>query len=202
LYLEAKKLLSRFEKATIAHVKRENNAGADKIANLALDEQGSVGNFVVDFQNAQQSLFSLEKEAPYEGKHTLSGNAYEDARGTYQLSVKDHFDAAHTLPRYKGPCRYLHGHTWDVEVTIEGKHLDEVGILYDFKAIKDDLHTLLDNFDHRYINDCPPFDRINPTAENLARVIFYELEKTLPQSIALQEVAIWESPQAKVVYRP
>ena len=48
----------------------------------------------------------------------------------------------------------------------------------------------------------PPFDEINPTAEHLARVVFYELEKTFPAHLSLMEVAVWESPAAKVVYRP
>ena len=144
----------------------------------------------------------MEKNHPYEGPGQLSGAHYEDRGRSYELTVKDHFDAAHTLPGYGGPCRYLHGHTWDVEVTLVGQRLDSVGVLYDFKDIKRDLHRVLDNFDHRYINDTPPFDAINPTAENLARVIFYELEKTLPTGISMLSVAIWESPQAKIVYRP
>ncbi len=119
----------------------------------------------------------------------------------YELTVKDHFDAAHMLPGYDGPCAFLHGHTWDVEVVIAGEELDEVGILYDFKTIKHDLHDILDTYDHKFINEIPPFDTINPTAEHLARIIFERLAKTLPQHIDLKEVAVWESPIAKVVYK-
>ncbi len=119
----------------------------------------------------------------------------------YTLTVKDHFDAAHYLPGYDGPCRYLHGHTWDVEAVVSGSKLDEVGMLYDFKALKGDLHALLDAFDHHCINDVVPFDAINPTAEHLSRVIFHELAATLPDGIHLDEVAVWESPIAKVTYR-
>ncbi|MDR0513725.1 MAG: 6-carboxytetrahydropterin synthase QueD [Coriobacteriaceae bacterium] len=144
----------------------------------------------------------MEKNKPYVGPCRLSGQGFEYRGGHYQLSLRDHFDAAHTLVGYDGPCRYLHGHTWDVEATIAGEFLDQVGMLYDFKTLKRDLHAVLENFDHRYVNDVPPFDVINPTAENLARVIFCELEKTLPDKVYLQEVAVWESPQAKVTYRP
>lgn len=144
-----------------------------------------------------------ERNPRYEGPLHLSGQTYEHlSGGNYELTVRDHFDAAHALPGYDGPCRYLHGHTWDIEVTIAGGELDEVGMLYDFKAIKGDLHTILDSLDHHCLNDVPPFDQINPTAENLARVIYYELERTLPPSIVLKEVAVWESPQARVSYRP
>ncbi len=137
----------------------------------------------------------------YEGSGKLSGNAFLDDGGVYELTVKDHFDAAHALPGYDGPCRYLHGHTWDVEVTLVGRSLDSAGILYDFKAIKRDIHAILDNFDHKCINDVAPFDAISPTAEHMARVIYCELEKTLPEGISLKEVGVWESPLARVVYR-
>ena len=76
---------------------------------------------------------------------------------------------------YPGECRELHGHTWDVEVTVRGEDLDEVGIVYDFKDLKNDLGLVLEAYDHAYLNDVPPFDTLNPTAENLARVIYEAL---------------------------
>ncbi|MCL1796995.1 MAG: 6-carboxytetrahydropterin synthase QueD [Eggerthellaceae bacterium] len=144
----------------------------------------------------------MERNHAYTGTGKLTGSTYENVGGNYELMVKEHFDAAHTLPGYDGPCRYLHGHTWDVEVTIGGHDLDEVGILVDFQAVKESLWAILQNFDHRYINDTPPFDVINPTAENLARVIFYELEECMPAGAVLKVVSVWESPHAKVSYRP
>ncbi|MEG0015077.1 MAG: 6-carboxytetrahydropterin synthase QueD [Gordonibacter sp.] len=145
---------------------------------------------------------TVRKNVPYDGPGKLTGSSHLRHGGHYELLVQDHFDAAHALPGYDGPCQYLHGHTWDVEVVVIGQHLDEVGMLYDFKDIKRDLHAVLENFDHRCINDVPPFDVISPTAEHLSRVVFYELEKTLPAHISLKEVGIWESPLAKVTYRP
>ena len=53
--------------------------------------------------------------------------------GSYELTVKGHFDAAHHLYGYPGECKNLHGHTWDVEVTVAATELDEIGIVYDFK---------------------------------------------------------------------
>ena len=121
--------------------------------------------------------------------------------GTYTLTVKGHFDAAHALVGYPGQCRNLHGHTWDVEVSVSGRKLDEVGIVYDFKDLKDNLNTILDSYDHRYLNEVPPFDSFNATAENLARVVYERLEQTLPEHIWLEEVAVWESPIARLGYR-
>ncbi|MGI6045936.1 MAG: 6-carboxytetrahydropterin synthase QueD [Eggerthellaceae bacterium] len=139
---------------------------------------------------------------PYDGDHRLSGRKYTSGGGHYEVSIKDHFDAAHSLPGYDGQCQYLHGHTWDVELTVVGGSLDKVGLLCDFKMLKDELHAILDNFDHHYINQIPPFNSINPTAENLARIIFYELEGRIPNTVTLKEVSVWESPYAKVTYRP
>lgn len=121
--------------------------------------------------------------------------------GIYSLTVKNHFDAAHALIGYPGECKNLHGHTWDIEATVSGTKLDEVGIVYDFKALKSNLTSILDAYDHHYLNEVPPFDTINATAENLARVIYEQLEQMLPPEITLDEVSVWESPIAKLTYR-
>jgi 6-pyruvoyltetrahydropterin/6-carboxytetrahydropterin synthase len=119
----------------------------------------------------------------------------------YELTVKAHFDAAHALHGYPGECRELHGHTWDVEVTVAGDSLDDVGIVYDFKDLKDDLAGVLEQYDHAYINEVPPFDSLNPTAENLARVIFEALQDYTGDRVAVTEVSVWESPVARITYR-
>ena len=120
----------------------------------------------------------------------------------YTLTVKSHFDAAHSLVGYPGECRNLHGHTWDVEVSVQGTELDDIGILYDFKDLKEDLNSVLMQWDHIYMNDVPPFDEINATAENLARVIWEQLtERITDPRVTLYEVAVWESPIAKLTYR-
>lgn len=120
----------------------------------------------------------------------------------YELTVKGHFDAAHALRGYPGECRNLHGHTWDVEVTVAGEQLDAIGIVYDFKTLKDDLAAVLEPFDHAYLNDVAPFDELSPTAEHLARVVYEALAKRVGPQVKVVEVAVWESPVAKLVYRP
>jgi len=120
----------------------------------------------------------------------------------YELTVKGHFDAAHALRGYAGECRELHGHTWDVEVTVRGETLDDVGIVYDFKQLKEDLSAVLTDYDHAYLNEVAPFDGMNATAENLARVVFERLQMRVGGGIHVVEVAVWESPIAKLVYRP
>lgn len=120
----------------------------------------------------------------------------------YELTVKDHFDAAHSLRGYAGECSKLHGHTWDVEVTVSGAELDGIGIVYDFKTLKDDLRRVLTDYDHAYLDEVPPFDSMNATAENLARVVFERLSDTVGEAVSVTEVAVWESPIARLVYRP
>ncbi|MHB9002505.1 MAG: 6-carboxytetrahydropterin synthase QueD [Coriobacteriia bacterium] len=119
----------------------------------------------------------------------------------YELTVKGHFDAAHSLRDYPGECCELHGHTWDVEATVQGEKLDSIGIVYDFKRLKADLSAVLDRFDHGFLNEIEPFDTLNPTAENLARVVYEALERTVGDVVRVKEVAVWESPVAKIVYR-
>ncbi len=119
----------------------------------------------------------------------------------YELTVKGHFDAAHALRGYPGECKNLHGHTWDVEVTVQGEDLDGIDIVYDFKQLKADLAAVLDQYDHAYLNEVPPFDVLSPTAENLSRVVYERLGEVVGKEVSVKEVAVWESPIAKITYR-
>lgn len=119
----------------------------------------------------------------------------------YELTVKGHFDAAHALRGYPGECRNLHGHTWDVEVTVQGEDLDDIDIVYDFKQLKADLASVLGAYDHVYLNDVAPFDVLSPTAENLARVVYDRLSETVGSEVTVKEVSVWESPIARITYR-
>jgi len=201
----AKELVGRFETCEIAHVMREDNKRADELANDAMDAQGVVGEFKVDpstiqayVEDLSATLFDVE-----EAEMPVSGNDKPSAppQGTYSLTVKGHFDAAHHLYNYPGECRELHGHTWEVEVTVESEKLNDIEIVYDFKDLKDDLASTLKAYDHKLINDISPFDTISPTAENLARVVFEQLEERIGGGVRVAEVAVWESPIARVGYK-
>ncbi len=115
----------------------------------------------------------------------------------YELMVEDTFHAAHALRGYKGPCENLHGHTWKVQVFLEGKNLNKIGLLEDFKVIKKELQEVLSGFDHKLLNDVKPFDTENPSSENLARVIFEKLKK---KANAFNKVIVWESPSTCAAY--
>ncbi len=119
---------------------------------------------------------------------------------TYALTVRASFAAAHRLKEYGGNCERLHGHNWRVEATVEAETLDGRGIALDFREIKSFLSEALSPLDHRYLNDIPPFDAVNPSSENLARHIFGELEKRIRKPVRVTRVAVWESDDARAEY--
>lgn len=118
----------------------------------------------------------------------------------FEVSVTQDFAAAHRLNGYQGQCSNLHGHTWKVEVSISSNQLDENGMVIDFKDLKSALLTILKQYDHGYINDLAPFDRINPTAENIAREIHREIKAVLTD-YAVTQVKVWESAGSCATYR-
>jgi 6-pyruvoyltetrahydropterin/6-carboxytetrahydropterin synthase len=120
--------------------------------------------------------------------------------GTYALTVRASIAAAHRLKEYGGNCERLHGHNWRVEVTVESGSLDGRGIALDFREIKSSLSEVLSRFDHRYLNDVPPFDAENPSSENLARHVFEEMEKRVPEPVRVARVAVWESEDARAEF--
>ena len=93
----------------------------------------------------------------------------------YELVVEQHFEAAHFLRGYKGKCENLHGHRYSIVVRLKTAKLNEIGLAYDFTDIKGHLKEIMGRFDHICLNDVPPFDKINPSAENIATTIYNEL---------------------------
>ncbi len=90
----------------------------------------------------------------------------------YELTIKATFSAAHSLRDYEGPCSRLHGHNWLVEVVVSGKELQPNGILMDFADVKNVTSEAISRLDHTNLNETPPFDKMNPTSENLARWLY------------------------------
>ena len=121
----------------------------------------------------------------------------------YQVSVEQHFDAAHFLWGYRGKCEALHGHRFRVVVRVKASEVDNIGLAYDFVELKRHLGDILSRFDHTCLNDVPPFDKINPSSENIASTIYNELQPKLAGApVSLVCVEVWESPQSGVAYSP
>jgi 6-pyruvoyltetrahydropterin/6-carboxytetrahydropterin synthase len=115
----------------------------------------------------------------------------------FKIRVETGFSSAHNLRRYKGKCEALHGHNWKVEAIVASEKLDKVGMVMDFKALKGLLNKLLERFDHAYLNRIAPFDKVNPTSENLAFHIHKTLKKQIP---GLLSVTVWENPTSCATY--
>lgn len=75
----------------------------------------------------------------------------------YRLMIQTHFAAAHNLINYQGDCENLHGHNWKVEVTVKARELDQAGLGIDFKIMKKRTKAVLDQLDHKYLNDLQQF---------------------------------------------
>ncbi len=120
---------------------------------------------------------------------------------TYTMKIVTEFAAAHLLRGYDGPCARLHGHNWKVEVEVRASALDDIGMGIDFKVIKQHTRQLVEQLDHRNLNELPPFDRLNPTAENIAAHLFRELGKRLNgERTRVSAVTLWETERASVRY--
>ena len=121
----------------------------------------------------------------------------------YEIAKEMDFDAAHALRGYKGKCEALHGHRFKVVAVVKGNKLDDIGLAYDFTLLKKHLSEILAKYDHTNLNEVPPFNRINPSSENIAAAIYEELQKKLADApVALDNIEVWESPQSRVTYRP
>ena len=121
----------------------------------------------------------------------------------FEISVEQHFDAAHFLRGYRGKCEAVHGHRFGVVVRIKSSGLNDIGIAYDFVELKQHLADIISRFDHTCLNDVPPFDQINPSSENIAATIYKELKLKLAGApVSLSCIEVWESPESGVSYSP
>ncbi|MFH0812565.1 MAG: 6-carboxytetrahydropterin synthase QueD [Pseudomonadota bacterium] len=119
----------------------------------------------------------------------------------YKVVVHTHFSSAHNLREYQGVCEELHGHNWKVAVQVAAGELDRLGLVIDFKVLKKEVKAVIQRLDHKYLNNIPPFDTLNPSSENIAHYIFQELKKTINnQKIRVIEVTVWESDSSAATY--
>jgi 6-pyruvoyltetrahydropterin/6-carboxytetrahydropterin synthase len=131
----------------------------------------------------------------------------------YQVTREIHFCYGHRLLHYDGKCRYLHGHNGRAVITLEAAALDSRGMVLDFTRIKDVVAAWIDStLDHRMLlhesDPAIPFLRqlgepvhllkVNPTAENIARLIF---DFTASQGFPVVEVQLWETDHCFACYR-
>jgi 6-pyruvoyltetrahydropterin/6-carboxytetrahydropterin synthase len=119
----------------------------------------------------------------------------------YHVRVEEEFSAAHFLSRYRGKCEKLHGHNYLVRLWLGGEKLDEGGMLFDFSLLKKMLREVLALLDHSNLNDMEIFCG-DPSAERIAKFIFDEIQKKLPdrEKGLLQAVDVFENSRSMARY--
>jgi 6-pyruvoyltetrahydropterin/6-carboxytetrahydropterin synthase len=121
--------------------------------------------------------------------------------GVFEVYVKSHFSAAHSLRGYPGDCARIHGHNWMVEVFVKCTELDSIGIGIDFRDIRAAVREVLAKLDHTDLNELPLFREQNPSSENIARFLYKELSLQLnTPKISVSRVKVSETPGAGAFY--
>ena len=131
----------------------------------------------------------------------------------FQVTRELRFCYGHRLLNYDGKCRHLHGHNGRALITLEADQLDPLGMVVDFSAIKQILGQWIDDaLDHRMLlhRDDPVIPElrrhgesfveldVNPTAENIARMIY---EYAVSHGLPVIEVTLWETDSSYATYR-
>jgi 6-pyruvoyltetrahydropterin/6-carboxytetrahydropterin synthase len=111
------------------------------------------------------------------------------------------FAAAHQIRGHRGGCENLHGHSYRVRVWVQARRLDGLGMVVDFADLKRVMEEVLGPFDHRFLNEVPPFDERNTTAELLAQHVHAEVGRRLDDDrVRVSRVEVWESDSACAIY--
>ncbi|MBI5189736.1 MAG: 6-carboxytetrahydropterin synthase QueD [Nitrospirae bacterium] len=119
----------------------------------------------------------------------------------YELTIETKFSAAHQLRGYQGRCEKLHGHNWKVKVSVVSEVLNDIGLVMDFKDLKDATNEFLAQLEHSFVNDVFPFTEINPSSENIAKWIYDGLSKKLNTDyLSVSMVTVYESDNACASY--
>ena len=122
----------------------------------------------------------------------------------YKVKIISQFSAAHFLRNYKGKCEVLHGHNWKVEVLTSSLKLNSSGMVMDFSDLKKITSNVLEELDHRYLNELDYFSAEggsasggkgqNPSSEEIAKYIFDKLKDEIAaKGCKLEKVRVWET---------
>jgi 6-pyruvoyltetrahydropterin/6-carboxytetrahydropterin synthase len=114
------------------------------------------------------------------------------------------FAAAHAIRGHTRGCENLHGHNYRVRVHLRARQLDGLGMVLDFADLKAIMQEVLGPFDHRVLNEVPPFDQRNTTAELLAEYVYREVARRMPGDgrIDVARVEVWENDTSCAAYEP
>lgn len=120
----------------------------------------------------------------------------------YTIFKDFELSAAHAIRGHTRGCQNLHGHNYRVRVHVSARELDALGMVIDFADLKAVVAEVAGPFDHRVVNEVPPFDEVNTTAELLARHVYRETARRLAGDarVKVERVEVWETPSSCAIY--
>jgi 6-pyruvoyltetrahydropterin/6-carboxytetrahydropterin synthase len=121
-----------------------------------------------------------------------------DALMPFQIRTTRVFSAAHQLRLYDGSLEPVHGHNWKVEIAVQSMWLDDIGVVMDFHELERLVDAIIGPMHNRHLNEVSPFDRMNPSAENVAQHIGRSL--VLPAGVRLVSATVWETAENSAVF--
>jgi len=122
--------------------------------------------------------------------------------GTYELTLRGEFSAAHQIRLHDGSLEPLHGHNWRVEVELAARKLDSIGIVADFVTLERRLKDTLAVYHNCSLNQHADFKELNPTTEHVAGRIAERFGGDLPEDLHLTRVRVWETPNCAATFVP
>ena len=125
----------------------------------------------------------------------------------FEVHVTTMFPAAHALRNYYGKTEPIHGHNWRAKITIAGPRVDSMGMLIDFVPLQKEMGRIIGKLDHQFLNEVPPFDVVNPSAENIAYYLWEQFNASVPAmqpefEVTVSRVEVWETDNCSAVYLP
>jgi 6-pyruvoyltetrahydropterin/6-carboxytetrahydropterin synthase len=120
----------------------------------------------------------------------------------YELLVVSEFSAAHRVRMSSGELEPVHEHDWRVELCIEGRALDDNGLLVDFEMLRFELCRITDEWNGQDLNDLPAFSDGCPSTELIARTVHDRLSPRLPSQVKITSVRIWETSRCAAAFVP
>lgn len=122
----------------------------------------------------------------------------------YEITVRSVFAAAHAIRLPGGAMEPVHGHNWEVAVTVASDRLDEIETVMDFHKLEAVVEQIVGPWRNGSLNDVEPFagGDVNPSAERVAWWIGKQAAEQLPGHVNLVSVAVGEAPGCTAVYRP
>jgi 6-pyruvoyltetrahydropterin/6-carboxytetrahydropterin synthase len=126
-------------------------------------------------------------------------------RPVYEVSKDFLFSAAHQIRFHGGKCERLHGHNWRIRVHVQASQLNKIGMVVDFADLQKAVAEIGVRFDHQNVNEIPPFDQLNTTAELIAKFFHDEMTARLAATeagrVTVARVDVWENDGSLASYR-